>query len=134
MSKQWKRTGLALAAAACLALVAGATAIATSPSGSAGEGLDSKAAAMAAWPDEKKAAWNAGLDEKVAYLAEQGMTVETTELAPGVRGIVWTDELKSALKDLGSARSSGSCIPTPRPEGFRRPRSATCLQPSCNRT
>ncbi len=101
MSKRWKRIGLALAATACLALAAGATAIATSPGDNAGEGLDSKAAAMAAWPDEKKAAWNAGLEKKVAYLAEQGMTVETTELAPGVCGIVWTDELKSALKDLG---------------------------------
>lgn len=101
MSKQWRQIGLALAVAACLALVVGATAIATSPSDSADEGLESKAAAVAAWSDEKKALWNAGLDEKVAYLAERGITVETIQTAPGVRGIVWTDELKSALKDSG---------------------------------
>jgi hypothetical protein len=104
MSGQWKRIGLALAVTVCLALVAGATAIATSSSDSNGERLDSKSAAMAAWPDEKKAAWNAGLDEKVVWLEEQGITVETTEIAPGVRDIVWTDEVKSALKDLGDGK------------------------------
>lgn len=102
MPKQWRRTGLSLAVVACLALGAGATAVATGSHDSPAKGLEPKAAVLAAaWPDEKKAAWNAGLDEKVAYLAEKGITVETTEIAPGVRGIVWTDELKSALKDLG---------------------------------
>lgn len=101
MSKQWRRMGLALAVAACLALLAGATAIATSPSDSSDDGLGSKAAVVAAWPDEKKVAWNAGLDKKVACLAQRGITVETIEIAPGVRDIVWTVELKSALKDIG---------------------------------
>ncbi len=101
MSRQWRPIGLALAVAACLALIAGATAIATSPSDSADEGPESKAAAVVACSDEKKALWSAGLDEKVAWLAERGITAETIEIEPGVRGIDWTDELKSALKDSG---------------------------------
>ncbi len=104
MSQQWRRIGPTLAVAACLALVVGATAVATGPDDRTDEGLESKAAAVAAWPVKKKAAWNTGLDEKVAWLEEQGITVETTEIAPGVRGIVWTDELKSALKDIGAGK------------------------------
>lgn len=52
------------------------------------------------WADEQKADWNALIDAKVAGLAEKGITVETAEIAPGVRDIVWTDELKGALGDF----------------------------------
>jgi hypothetical protein len=91
---------VALALVVSLSLVVGATAIAASSSDNSDEGLESKAAELATWPDEKKDAWNAGIEEKVAYFAEKGITVETTETASGVYGIVWTDELKAALKSL----------------------------------
>ena len=58
------------------------------------------AAEIAAWTDEEKAEWNAEIDEFVADLAADGITVETTEIAPGVRDIVWTEELEKALWDL----------------------------------
>ena len=55
---------------------------------------------VAEWTDEEKAEWNAEIDAFVAELAAEGITVETTEIAPGVRDIVWTDELEDALWDL----------------------------------
>ncbi|MDJ0960976.1 MAG: hypothetical protein QNJ88_09975 [Acidimicrobiia bacterium] len=58
------------------------------------------AAEIAAWTDEEKAEWNAEIDEFVAWMAEEGITVETTEIAPGVYDIVWTEELEKALWEL----------------------------------
>ncbi len=58
---------------------------------------------VAGWSDEEKAEWNAGVDEFVADLAAEGITVETEEIAPGVRDIVWTDELEEALYDYDMA-------------------------------
>jgi len=62
--------------------------------------FDEEKLAPKLWGDEKKADWNAGVDAKVAGLAEIGITVETTEIAPGVRDIVWSEELKAALGDF----------------------------------
>ncbi len=58
------------------------------------------AAEIAAWTDEEKAEWNAEIDEFVAWMAEEGITVEITEIAPGVYDIVWTEELEKALWEL----------------------------------
>jgi hypothetical protein len=55
------------------------------------------AAEAAAWTDEEKAEHNAWIDEFVADLAAEGVTVETEEIAPGVRDIIWTDELDKSL-------------------------------------
>lgn len=54
----------------------------------------------AGWSDEEKAEWNADVDGFVEEMAELGITVETTEIAPGVRDAVWTDELDEALWEL----------------------------------
>ena len=58
------------------------------------------AAEVATWSDEEKAEWNAWIDEFVADMAEQGIEVETIEIAPGVFDIVWTEELEEALWDF----------------------------------
>ena len=58
------------------------------------------AAEVATWSDEDKTEWNAGIEEFVAELAELGIEVETSEIAPGVIDIVWTEELDDALWDL----------------------------------
>ncbi len=58
------------------------------------------ASEIAAWTNEEKAEWNAEIDEFVAWMAEEGITVETTEIAPGVYDIVWTEELEKALWEL----------------------------------
>ncbi len=55
---------------------------------------------IAGWSDEEKAEWNAEIDEWVAELAAEGITVETEEIAPGVYDIVWTEELELALIEL----------------------------------
>ena len=101
MPREWKRILLVLALAASLVLAIGAAAVAVSAGDK--DGSQSKAAKvseLASWPDVKKSAWNAGIDKKVAALAEKGIVVETTEIAPGVQDIVWTEELKTALKGL----------------------------------
>jgi hypothetical protein len=58
------------------------------------------AAEAATWSDEEKAAWNAEIEEFVAMLAEDGITVETTEIAPGVIDIVWTEDLEMGFWEL----------------------------------
>jgi hypothetical protein len=52
---------------------------------------------VAGWSDEEKAEWNAEINELVAELEADGITVETEEIAPGVYDIVWTEELEQAL-------------------------------------
>ncbi len=58
------------------------------------------AAEVATWTDEEKAEWNAETDELVTDLAADGITVETAEIAPGVRDIVWTEDLEKALWEI----------------------------------
>ncbi len=52
---------------------------------------------VASWSEEEKEQWNADVDAMVADLAAEGITVETEEIAPGVRDIVWTDEAGAAF-------------------------------------
>ena len=100
--------GLVLAVVASLVLATGATAVAVSTRDKDGfESKAARAAELASWPDEKKAAWNADIDAKVAELARKGIVVETTEIAPGVRDIVWTEELKTALKGSDYGKNQG---------------------------
>ena len=55
---------------------------------------------IANWSDAEKAEWNAHIDEIVADLAAEGITVETEEIAPGVYDIVWTDDVEVAIDDV----------------------------------
>ena len=57
---------------------------------------------VAGWSDEEKAEHNTFVDEFVADLAAEGITVETEEIAPGVIDIVWTEALEMALMELES--------------------------------
>ncbi len=57
---------------------------------------------IAGWSDDERAEWNAEIDELVAELAEEGVVVETEEIAPGVRDIVWTEQIEEALWGLES--------------------------------
>lgn len=60
------------------------------------------AAEVAGWTDEEKAEWNAEVDEIVAFLAGIGITVETEEIAPGVRDVAWDAAFEAVLEsDLG---------------------------------
>ncbi|MDJ0663363.1 MAG: hypothetical protein QNJ75_02305 [Acidimicrobiia bacterium] len=52
---------------------------------------------VAGWSDAEKAEWNAEIDEFVAELEADGITVETEEIGAGVYDIVWTEELEKAL-------------------------------------
>ena len=58
------------------------------------------AAEIAEWSDEDKAEWNAEIDAFVAEMAEQGITVDTAEIAPGVYDVVWTEDLEKSLDEL----------------------------------
>ncbi|MCP4307445.1 MAG: hypothetical protein GY788_21750 [bacterium] len=58
------------------------------------------AAEVASWSDEDKAEFNKWTDEFIAELAEQGITAEKEEIAPGVYDLVWTEELDQALMEL----------------------------------
>lgn len=55
---------------------------------------------VAGWSDAEKAEWNAEIDEFVAELDADGITVETEEIGPGVYDIVWTEELEKTLWEL----------------------------------
>ena len=118
MLRRWKRVWLPLALIGALSLATGAVAVAAGADNGAAKSGESTAkvvakvvdksdftpAAIAAWPAEKKSAWNEGVAEKAAWLEQNcGIAVEITEVAPGVNQIVWTDQLKSALSDLKPA-------------------------------
>ncbi len=55
---------------------------------------------IANWSDAEKAEWNAHIEEIVADLATNGITVETEVIAPGVYDIVWTEDVEMALEGL----------------------------------
>ena len=60
---------------------------------------------VAGWSEGEKAEWNAHIEEFVAELAAEGITVETEEIAPGVIDIVWTEELEEAFWELEEGES-----------------------------
>ena len=57
-------------------------------------------AEVAEWTDREKADWNTMIDEEVAELAELGIEAKTRTVAPGVKDLVWTDEIAEAFGEL----------------------------------
>lgn len=55
---------------------------------------------VAGWTADEKAEWNAEVDAIVAEFAADGVTVQTEEIAPGVRDLVWTDELDAFIDEM----------------------------------